>query len=143
MSATSTPVLHILTANTISNKKSTLPFDLALRDAVRRRGAERGPQKEDRGQEQGPRVHLQGSAGGWILFGRVSGSLLSAGVAPRGFKGFVSHVDRSGMASINAANVPTMAPSEPRRSHEYAPHTRDALTWISSVTLQEWELFQV
>lgn len=63
-SGTSIPVLHILIPTTLSNKKSTLPFDFALRDTVLRRGAECGPLKEGRGQEQEPRVHIQGSASG-------------------------------------------------------------------------------
>lgn len=92
-SGTSIPLLHIWTPNTLSNKTSTLPFDFALRDAAHRREAERGPQNESRGQEQGPRVHVQGSASGWVRFGQVSGPLLSAGVAPQGFKGSTSHVD--------------------------------------------------
>lgn len=92
-SATSIPLLHISTPNTLSNKTSTLPFDFALRDTVQRQGAKCGPQNESRGQEQGPWVHVQGSASGWVRFGQGSGSLLSAGVAPQGFKGFMSHVD--------------------------------------------------
>lgn len=66
--------------NTLIKKKSTLPFDFALRDTVRHRGTECGPQNESRDEEQGPRVHIQGSAGGRLRFGQVSRSLLSAGV---------------------------------------------------------------
>lgn len=66
--------------NTLSKKKTTLPFDFALRDTVHHRGTERGPQNESRAEEQEPRVHVQGSAGGRLRFGQVSGSLLSAGV---------------------------------------------------------------
>lgn len=58
--ATADPASHFNTGHFHRLKKATLPFDFALRDVVHLRGPEGGPQNEGTGQEQGPRVHIQG-----------------------------------------------------------------------------------